>query len=213
MRYKLVWMALSCLVLLPAGLHSQEESNEAQTHKDLIALRDGAVEALNKQDVDGLLKFVHPQLVFTAPYPEAGKEVRRGPAGFKAYYDELFTGPNRRATGMTTEVKVDDTSILYGGDTAIAWGSSRDTYHMLDGSDFVVPSRWSGTLVREDGRWLIAEFHVSVNMFNNPLMGPALQKTAWAAGGIAGVVGLLLGAGAVLLLGRRTPATNAGSRL
>lgn len=201
MKTSFASLALVCAALC-GSLAAQEPAEDDATHKELIALRDEAVAALNKQDLDKLLPLIHPKLVFTAPYPEAGKEVRRGPQGFKDYYDELFTGPNRRAKSMTTEVKVDDYSIIYGGDTAIAWGSSRDTYHMLDGTDSVIPSRWSCTLVRENDRWLIAEFHVSVNMFNNPVTETAVQKTGWMVGGIAGVVGLLVGAISAMALGR-----------
>jgi uncharacterized protein (TIGR02246 family) len=203
MRLRLLWLFLLGCLSLSTPVNAQDnEDEEAQIHKDLIALRDEAAAALNKQDIDKLLEFVHPDVVFTAPYPKAGEEVRRGHKGVKAYFDEMFTGPHRRAESMTSEIKVDDTSLIYGGDTAVAWGSSRDTYKMLDGTNFVVPTRWSGTLVRQDGKWLIAEFHVSVNMFNNPLLEPAIKQTAWTSGGIAAVVGLVLGAGAMLLMRR-----------
>ena len=193
----LIWAAV-----LAQAMAQEKDAEEAQIHKDLIRLRDEAAAALNEQDIDKLLEFVHPDVVFTAPYPKVGEEVRRGKSGVKAYFDELFTGPSRRAESMKSEITVDDTSLIYGGDTAIAWGSSRDTYKMVDGSTLLVPSRWSGTLVRQDGKWLIAEFHVSVNMFNNPLLEPAVRQTAWMSGGIAAVVGLLLGAGAMALLRR-----------
>lgn len=203
MRHFLPWLwTFVCIALPLAAVAADEDADEAMTHQELTALRDEAVAALNEQDIDRLLTFVHPDVVFTAPYPKPGQEVRRGRTGVKAYFDELFSGPNRRAESVTSEVKVDDTSLIYGEDTAIAWGSSRDTYKMLDGTTFVVPCRWSGTLVREDGKWLIAEFHVSVNMFNNPLLGPAMKYAAWTSGGIAAVAGLLIGAGAMLVLRR-----------
>lgn len=200
-----------CIVLAWAGLVSPfaaqaQESDEAQIHKDLIALREEAAAALNSQDIDKLLKLVHPDVVFTAPYPKAGEEVRRGRQGVKAYFDEMFTGPRKRAQSMTSEIHLDDASLIYGGDTAIAWGSSRDAYQMVDGTTFVVPTRWSGTLVKADGKWLIAEFHISVNMFNNPLLEPAIRFTAWLSGGIAAILGLALGAGVMLLRQRRSAA-------
>jgi uncharacterized protein (TIGR02246 family) len=202
MKYLPSWLWILAWLALSSPAKAAEEEADEATHQELTTLRDEAVAALNKQDIDRLLEFVHPDVVFTAPYPKPGKEVRRGHAGVKAYFDEMFSGPNRRAESMTSEVKVDELSLLYGDDTAIAWGSSRDTYKMLDGTNFVVPARWSGTLVRQDGKWLIAEFHVSVNMFNNPLLEPAIKRTAWISGGIAAVVGMLLGAVAMLLLRR-----------
>lgn len=191
--------AWACLLLLTLPANAQEakerveKPEDAVIHKELIALRDDALDALNKNDIDRLLKHVHPQVVLTAPNPDAGKEVSRGKDGVKAYFDKMFTGPERRADSMTSEVKVDELSLLYGGDTAIAWGSSNDTYKMRDGSLFKLSTRWSSTLVKEGDRWLIAEFHISVNMFENPLVAMTAQRVAWLSGGVAGGVGLVLG--------------------
>ena len=189
----------ACLLLLALPATAQEKvervekPEDAAIHQELIALRDDALDALNKNEIDRLLTHVHPQVVLTAPSPEAGKEVSRGKEGVKAYFDKMFTGPDRRADSMTSEVKVDELSLLYGGDTASAWGSSNDTYKMRNGSLFKLRTRWSSTLVKEGDRWLIAEFHVSVNMFDNPLVTMTAQWVAWISGGLAGGVGLVLG--------------------
>ena len=191
--------AWACLLLLSQPVIAQEakelreKPENAVIHKELIALRDDALDALNKNDIDRLLTHVHPQVVLTAPSPDAGKEVSRGKDGVRAYFDKMFTGTDRRADSMTSDVKVDELSLLYGGDTAIAWGSSNDTYKMRDGSLFKLRTRWSSTLVKEGDRWLIAEFHISVNMFDNPLVTMTAQWAAWLSGGVAGVVGLVLG--------------------
>ena len=191
--------AWACLLLLSLLANAQEKTervekpDDAAIHKELIALRDDALDALNKNDIDRLLTHVHPQVVLTAPSPDSDKQVSRGKEGVKAYFDKMFTGPDRRADSMTSEVKVDELSLLYGGDTAIAWGSSNDTYKMRDGSLFKLRTRWSSTLVKEGDRWLIAEFHVSVNMFDNPLVTMTAQWVAWISGGLAGGVGLVLG--------------------
>jgi hypothetical protein len=49
--------------------------------------------------------------------------------------------------------------------------------------------------VRQDGRWLIASFHASVNMFDNPLLAAAQRL---ALGGAAGALILGLVAGYVI---------------
>ena len=54
---------------------------------------------------------------------------------------------------------------------------------------FDVTARWTGTLVRKDGRWLVAAFHYSTNMFDNPVLDSQRKYL------------LLGGAGAALLLG------------
>jgi hypothetical protein len=93
---------------------------------------------------------------------------------------------------------VDELTILYGGDTGISFGSAVERFKMASGRDFVLPARWSATLVKEDGRWLIASLHVSDNLFDNPLLDLA-RRMIWWAGGIALLLGILIG----FLLGRR----------
>ena len=48
----------------------------------------------------------------------------------------------------------------YGGDTAINTGSYVFTYKM-DGQMVQLPARYSFTLVKTDGKWLIADHHSS----------------------------------------------------
>jgi hypothetical protein len=101
-----------------------------------------------------------------------------------------------------TEAEVDDLTHLY-GDTGVATGKSRDQFVLTDGRDFEVNSRWTTTLVKRDGRWKVASFHASTDMFDNPVLHIAIRRTAWWTGASAGVVGLLIGTIATWLLRRR----------
>jgi hypothetical protein len=55
---------------------------------------------------------------------------------------------------------VDPVIRAYGGDTAINTGSYVFTYKM-DGQMVQLPARYSFTLVKTDGKWLIADHHSS----------------------------------------------------
>jgi uncharacterized protein (TIGR02246 family) len=195
--------ALAILSLLGGSFWVQvsaqapSKAEEEAIRKELRTLREEAVEALNKNDIDRLLTYVHPDAVLIAPNVDPGAEVVRGKDGVKGYFDKMLSGPNRRADKVTVELTVDDREILRGGNSAIAWGSSRDTYKMRDGSDFVMATRWSCTLVKQDGKWLIVEFHVSANPFANPIQDYIIRRvilwTSVIAAGAALLVGLLLG--------------------
>ncbi len=65
-------------------------------------------------------------------------------------------GPNAVVHEMTFAVNVDELSALYGGDTAIAWGSVVENFKLAGGLSFESHDRWSATLVKEEGKWLIA---------------------------------------------------------
>lgn len=135
------------------------------THNALRALKQDMEDALNTQDVDRLLSHLHPDVVFTT----MNNDVRVGKESIRAYYDEMMRGPNRVVEKVTAKFEVDDLTRLY-GNTGIARGSSKDHYVLTDGTDIVIDSRWTCTLVREGDRWLIAAFHYSTNVFDNPLL-------------------------------------------
>src|SRR5262249_3514462 len=93
---------------------------------------------------------------------------------------------------ITINPTVDELSHLY-GNTAVATGSSEDTFHLTDGRSFTAQTRWTATAAKKDGKWLIASFHASTNMFDNPILWIAVRQTAmWSRRG-AGVGGLVVG--------------------
>ena len=73
----------------------------------------------------------------------------------------------------------------------------RKDFKFFDGREIALKSRWTGTFIKEDGRWLLAALHVSANVFDNPILGLAVRKTAlWTGGGavvVGGIVGWLIG--------------------
>jgi hypothetical protein len=53
-------------------------------------------------------------------------------------------------------------------------------------------SRWTATLVQNQGRWQIQSLHAGVNILDNPILTAASQVPyLWALGGL--VLGLLSG--------------------
>ncbi|HEX7288548.1 MAG TPA: nuclear transport factor 2 family protein [Candidatus Angelobacter sp.] len=186
---------LMCLLGAAAPASSQTPSGQDEaTHNQLRALRDGLIDAMNKGDFERELTYLHPNVVVTWH----NAEVSRGRDGVRAYLNRMMGGANKVVAGYSADVKVDELTILYGGDTGISFGSAIEHFKLANGSTLDLPARWSATLVKEGDNWMIASLHASDNLFDNPLLAMA-QKTAYWAGGIALVVGLIIG----LLLGRR----------
>ncbi len=171
-------------------------SDEA-THNELRALRDGLLDAINKGDVERQLTYFHPNAVVTWH----NAEVSRGRDGIQKYMSRMLEGPEKVVESFSADVNVDELTILYGGDTGISFGSAVEHFKMANGRTLDLPARWSATLVKEDGKWLIASLHASDNLFDNPLLGMA-RRMVWMVGVGALVVGLALG----FLLGRRRTA-------
>jgi uncharacterized protein (TIGR02246 family) len=171
-----------------APLGAQDSKKEDPTHEELRALRRQLVDAVNKNDIDALLKLLDKDVTVTW----MNGEVSRGPEGVRAYYDRMMKGDKRIVESVTINPEVDELTHLY-GNTGIATGSSKDHFKLTDGKDFEIPTRWSATLVRTDGKWRVANFHASANVFDNPILSIYIRQTAIWTGVGAVVVGLLVG--------------------
>lgn len=162
--------------------------DEEATHQELRSLRASVVEAMNQANVDALVQHLDEHAIITWQ----NSELSRGPAGFREYYTRMMTGPNRVVSKLTIKPEVDDKANLY-GNTAFAVGHSDDTFTLTDGREFTVATRWSATVVKNDGRWRIVGVHLSANMFDNPILKIAVQETAKWTGIIAVLLGLVVG--------------------
>ena len=161
---------------------------------EIHALRDRLLDAINKADFDKMAACLHPRVVIT--YQNA--EVARGRDGVKAYQLQMTGGPEKTIESFHADVKTDDITLLPGGTTAIATGSSAETYKMTHGADLTLDARWTATLVKDDGQWLVAALHCSTDLFKSPLVA-ATKK----AGVTASIGSIIIGLIAGWLLGRK----------
>ncbi len=191
--------ALAIGTLLPltaARAQENKDTKEKQdAHEELRTLRRQLVEAVNKGDMDALMTHLDKDIVVTW----MDGRVSRGPQGVKDYIEKMTRGPDRKVQSYKTDAEVDELTHLY-GDTGIATGKSHDQFVLTDGRDFATDTRWTASLVKADGGWKIAGFHASTDMFDNPVLHIAVQRTALWTGIPAGIAGLVVGAGAVWLL-------------
>ncbi len=172
-----------------------------KVHDELRALRDGLVEATNASNMEALLSYLHKNVVVT--WQDGTVSV--GPEAVRDYLMRMRSGPNPIVRSFHTSPTVDALTTLYGDDTGVAYGNSQDHFVLNDGRDFELASRWTITLVREGGRWLVASFHASTNMFNNPILDMA-KKAVKTVGLGAFVAGAVVGALASILFRRRRTA-------
>lgn len=184
-------------------LHAADSQTEA-THNELRALRDGLMAAMNKGDIEGQLAYLHTNVVVTWH----NAEVSRGREGVLAYYKRLTSGPEKLVASFTAEIVVDELTILHGENTGISFGSSVEHFKLTNGSSFDLKGRWSATLVKEDGKWLIASLHASTNLFDNVIL-EIIKKKAFQVTVIALVVGAMAGGLAGWLLGRKRRVASA----
>jgi ketosteroid isomerase-like protein len=163
----------------------------------ITLLRQELIDSFNKGDVDRLLSHLDPEVVITWQ----NAEVCRGPAQVRAYYDKMMTGPERRVENVSSDPQVDGRQIY--GDWAVSTGAMNDRFVLTDGSDLAMNSRFTATIARRGNVWKVSSFHVSVNAFENPILGIAARKAGGWSLTIGLIVGLLIGLIAGMLMKRR----------
>jgi ketosteroid isomerase-like protein len=149
------------------------------------------VDAIAGGDIDRQLQFVHTNVVVTWQ----NNVVARGHQGLRDFYAKIGKDAFK---GYKVPPTPDELTIIYGGDTGISFGESVGAYNLF-GRPFEFKNRWTATLVKENGRWQLAGYHVSLDALNNPLINAA-KKSLFVAGGLAGAIGLVLG----IFIGRST---------
>jgi ketosteroid isomerase-like protein len=191
-------LTVTFLLCLPLSTSSQEAANEDPAHDELRALRDGMIDAIKSGDIERQISYLHPNVVVTWQ----NAEVSRGREGVREYLARMLEGPGRIVQGYGADMQVDELTILYGGDTGIAFGGTQEHVDLVAGQGVDYAGRWSATLVKEGDRWLIASLHASANLFDNPFLDTA-RRLMYVAGAVALIIGVLLG----FLIGRRRRST------
>jgi ketosteroid isomerase-like protein len=190
---KKILFVLFCASLLCSVAPTNSVAAEDPAHNELRALRTQVIDAITKGDIDAVLTQVHPNVVVTWQ----NSEVCRGAQGLKDFFHRMG---KETFKGYKVPPTPDDLTLLYGGDTGVSFGRVVGQYTLF-GKAFEFESRWTATLVKENGRWLLASYHVSLNALDNPLINSAKKSLLWIAIG-AGLIGLIVG----VLIGKRKKA-------
>ena len=188
---------LMLLLLLPLFAADAQTPDEA-THQELRQLKATMEKALNTRDLGAIVANVDPNVVFTT----MNGDVCVGPEAIRQYFHKMLTAPGHIVKDVRVSFEVDALTTLYGGDTGVAYGSSRDHYELTNGEQFDINGRWTCTMVRQGDRWVIASFHYSANIFENPVLN-RVKGLVMEAGIASAVLGVVLGGLVGWLIGRR----------
>ena len=203
-RVLLLTALLTVMPSIPGWAQQPEPASnqnpQSETHNALRALKKRLVDAMNKNDIDGMLAELHPNVVITWQ----NAEVSRGHKGVREYLERMTKGSNAIVRGYHADIDVDALTALYGDNTGIAYGSSVEQFDLAAGTSFTLHGRWSATMVKENGRWLLASVHASSNLFDNPLVAAA-RKSLYVGVGVSFVLALIIG----WFLGRRSSRAKA----
>lgn len=161
--------------------------SEDPRHNELRAILADLQKALGDKDIPKIKSYLHPNV--NVIYQNG--EVADGVDAVEAFYKRMLTGDNPLLKNYSASVAVDQLSEFY-GDTAVAYGSVIDSLSFADGQEIKLPSKWTATLVKENGQWKIVSLQFGVNVFDNPVLSAAKKSIIYFSFGGA-AVGLILG--------------------
>jgi len=185
-------LIVACLAVVLFALPTLAQDVEEPAHEELREFRKKLVEAILADDIATQLEMTDPDIVTTW---QDGR-VARGHDGLKAFLDELGKGADRGFLGYKQEPTPGGLTKIYNGNVGVAHGTSIASYELY-GMEFDLKNHWTATLLKEDDQWKLVSYHVSGNLADNPLLNAA-KKSLWVVGGVAAVVGVIVG----LIIGR-----------
>jgi ketosteroid isomerase-like protein len=186
-RLVLLWAFVSVASIACQANSAEVPADVEAEHQQLRELREKLTQAVIDGDIETQLAYAHDDIVTTWQ----NSQVARGKDGVRKLLEEMNGTGERVFQGYKVPPTPDDLTILHGGDTAIAFGSSVPHYKYA-GMEFDLNNRWTATLVKEDGQWKLAAYHVSANVLDNSILRLARRSLYWVGGGCL-FVGAILG--------------------
>jgi ketosteroid isomerase-like protein len=183
------------LLILPIFFASQSDcwgQDESPVHEELRKLRDRIFASYEARDLEALLRDVHPEVIATW---QNGFRAR-GHEDVRTFYKEMLSGDKPVVRDVKSKLTVDGLSVLLGDNTAVACGNLADQFDLTSGSQLNMDSKWTATVVKQGDRWVVASFHVSASVFDNPVLSAVqswLTNCIFGAAAIAAVVGGVVG--------------------
>ena len=181
---------LALLLLLALPLSAQEEDKQAL--RDLKAVYEKAVATKD-------LELIKPHLASDFSAVMITADEVKDYEGIKAYWKKVeeFIGE-----GGTYTVAIEPDDTIFQGETAIAKGIAKE-HVVRKGKAIDLVTKWTAIARKEEGKWKLVRIQATIDPVNNPIIIELNKGKLWLAGGIAGVIGLLLGR---ILWSRRVPA-------
>ena len=165
-----------------------DPTDEEKIHAELSLLLERRMKAYQSHDLEELIKDVGPDIIITWQNAERN----RGPEEFRSFYKKMMEGENAIVKDVKTTFEFDGTSKLYGDSTAVACGNITDDFILNDGKTFTLHGKWTATLAKTDDQWQVVSYHVSANVFDNPILTVAKSYLITFAT-VGAVLGFVLG--------------------
>ncbi len=178
-------LVCSAIFLIAGGAAAEERQ---QDHDELRALLRTATEAMNSKNFDALTPLFHGKCSITT----VDQKLFTNVADFKTYCEGLSKGDKAVVKSIVFKPEADALTEFVGDNIGLSHGVSTDAYTFPDGDVRTMTSRWTATVIKDNGKWKILNLHIGTNFLDNPVVA-ALKGYVYKAGLGGGAGGLIVG--------------------
>src|SRR5262245_9269049 len=204
--------AIAALTLSVAAASGQQGAADASAgaeqsatnglQEGLDAFRKGLFTAFNEGKYQEMLeKHVLPDAI--AVWEDGN--LTKGHAEILAEFDKL----SKIITKIQVDPTIDHRLVFDNGKTVISAGKLRDTYLLKGGQQVALDSVFTVTLVKQEGKWMLASFNGVADAFDNQVIDLSMQQQRIWSAGIGLLVGLAVGGFIAYFLSRPSGAGKA----
>lgn len=158
------YLSVFVILVFVSPAFSQENGAREKDHEEMRQLLADVTQAINTKDIDHIRNFFAKDYIYVG----ADQSAVTNREEFLAYYDQLLGGKSALLKSLNFQPKALMKTKFIQDNVGIVYGESDDTYVLANGHTTKVQSKWSATLVKEDGKWKVATLHNGVNFYDNP---------------------------------------------
>lgn len=174
-------MKILCFLMLMVasiGVSAATDTGTEADHEQLRQLLKTAQDAVNNDQPELLQAYLHKDYVITVMNQELVTEEKT----VEQLFYEWFKKPDAILQSLHIEPEASILTNIYEGRFGVGYGTSADTYELTDGRKFTFNSKWTATMIKEDGQWKLLALHVGVDPIDNPLIDG--YRSAFGFGGV-----------------------------
>ena len=186
---KKMWAFLKCVGILGVLVLTINFAQAQESEKDHAVLRQMlkiGTEALNTGNIDAFKRILNEPFFITTSNQKTFTDLN----GFKSYYNDLFSGPNAPLKSLSLDPKAEIKTAFITENVGLCYGISNDTFVFKNGKSKKMLTKWTATVVKNNNDWKLANLHLAIDAFDNPML-KSMQETIYLASGISFFVGLI----------------------
>jgi ketosteroid isomerase-like protein len=167
----ILWMSAVLLAGVPLAL-AQGSGAVDETEKEVNQVKDKVVVALEKLDAEGVRSYLHTDVVVVQP----DGSTLKGAGAVADYLAKCNAGTGGwfKAVVLKPEIK---TLAIHAGVVTVS-GQAHDKYRLTNGTEMDLDCRFTATLEKADGKWVIRQLQAAPAGFENPMMTAVVTKSA-----------------------------------